>query len=137
MVIIDSSVMIDFLGGLSNAQTDWLRLHSGLEPLGITSLILSEVLQGVRSDKQFAETAEALDRFVLFETGSAALAVASARNYRTLRGLGITVRNTIDTFVATFCIEQGHRLLHHDSDFDHFQQHLGLLVVDPSAVQPN
>lgn len=137
MVIIDSSVMIDFLGGLSNAQTDWLRMHLGLEPLGITSLILSEVLQGIHSDRQFTQALEALDRFVLFETGGAALAVAAARNYRTLRGLGVTVRNTIDTFVATFCIEEGHRLLHHDSDFDYFQQHLGLLVVDLSTVHPN
>src|SRR5580693_8149985 len=117
MVIIDSSVMIDFLGGLSNAQTDWLGLHIGTEPLGITSLILSEVLQGIRSDKRFAEMVEALDQFAIFETGSAGLAIAAARNYRTLRRLGITVRNTIDTFVATFCIENGHHLLHRDSDF--------------------
>jgi predicted nucleic acid-binding protein len=137
MVIVDSSVMIDYLGGVSNAQTDWLELHIGTEPLGITSLILSEILQGIRSDKRFAETVEALDQFVIFETGSTGLAIAAARNYRTLRGLGITVRNTIDTFVATFCIENGNRLLHRDTDFDHFHHHLGLLLVDLSAVQPN
>jgi hypothetical protein len=134
MVIIDSSVLIDFLAGEQNGQTFWLNSRIGLEPFGITSLILSEVLQGIRSDCQFAETLDVLNRFVLFETGSAALAVASARNYRTLRGLGVTIRNTIDTIVATFCIEEGHHLLHRDADFEYFQQHLGLLVVDPLAI---
>jgi predicted nucleic acid-binding protein len=95
------------------------------------------VLHGIRSDKRFAETVEALYRFVLFETGSAALAIASARNYRRLRELGVTIRNTVDTIVATFCIEEGYELLHHDSDFDHFKQHLGLLVINPLAVAPN
>jgi predicted nucleic acid-binding protein len=133
MVIVDSSVLIDFLADKHNEQTDWLNLHIGFEPIGITSLILSEVLQGIRSDKRFTETVDALSQFTLFETGSTELAIASARNYRTLRGLGITIRNTIDTFVATFCIEEGHQLLHCDSDFDYFEDHLELQVVDPPA----
>jgi predicted nucleic acid-binding protein len=131
MVVVDSSVMIDFLAGKQSPQTDWLNLHLSLEPIGITSLILSEVLQGIRSDERFVETVEALSQFVVFETGSIELAIASARNYRKLRGLGVTIRNTIDTFVATFCIEEGHQLLHRDSDFDHFEDHLGLNVVIP------
>ena len=137
MVIVDSSVLIDFLADRKNEQTDWLNLHLGFEPVGITSLILSEVLQGIRSDKRFAETVDALSQFVLFETGSAALAIASARNYRRLRELGVTIRNTVDTFVATFCIEEDFELLHHDIDFDHFKTHLGLSVVKTSAVAPN
>jgi predicted nucleic acid-binding protein len=137
MVIVDSSVLIDFLAGKRNEQTDWLKLHLGFEPIGITSLILCEVLQGIRSDKRFAETVDALSQFVLFETGSAALAIASARNYRRLRELGVTIRNTVDTFVATFCIEEDFELLHHDIDFDHFKTHLGLSVVKTSAVAPN
>jgi predicted nucleic acid-binding protein len=137
MVIVDSSVLIDFLAGKRNEQTDWLNLHLGFEPIGITSLILCEVLQGIRSDKRFAETVDALSQFVLFETGSAALAIASARNYRRLRELGVTIRNTVDTFVATFCIEEDFELLHHDIDFDHFKTHLGLSVVKTSAVAPN
>jgi len=120
-----------------NEQTDWLNLHIGSEPIGITSLILSEVLQGIRSERRFAETVDALSQFVLFETGSSALAIASARNYRTLRGLGVTIRNTIDTIVATFCIEESHQLLHRDADFDHFKEHLGLVVVDPLAIATN
>jgi len=131
MVIVDSSVLTDFLSCKKNSQTDWLLLHIDFEPIGITTLILSEVLQGIRSDKRFVETVEALSQFVLLETGSSALAIASARNYRTLRGLGVTIRNAIDTFVATFCMEEGHRLLHHDSDFDYFEEHLGLQVLHP------
>ena len=137
MVIVDSSVLIDFLADRHNEQTDWLNLHIGFEPIGITSLILSEVLQGIRSDKRFAETVDALSQFAVFETGRTELAIASARNYRTLRGLGITIRNTIDTFVATFCIEEDHQLLHHDSAFDYFEDHLELQVVDPLASAPN
>jgi hypothetical protein len=137
MVIVDSSVLIDFLADRKNEQTDWLKLHLGFESIGITSLILCEVLQGIRSDKRFAETVDALSHFDLFETGSAALAVASARNYRRLRELGVTIRSTIDTFVATFCIEEDFELLHHDIDFDHFKEHLGLRVVKTSAVSPN
>ncbi len=137
MVIVDSSVLIDFLADRRNEQTDWLNLHIGFEPIGITSLILSEVLQGIRSDKQFTDTVEALSQFVLFETGSAALAIASARNYRKLREIGVTIRNTIDTFVATFCIEEGYELLHRDSDFDHFKKHLGLCVVTSPTIAPN
>jgi len=137
MVIVDSSVLIDYLGDTRNEQTDWLNLHLGLEPIGITSLILSEVLQGIRGDKRFAEAVDALSQFVLFETGSAALAIASARNYRRLRELGVTIRNTVDTFVATFCMEEGYELLHHDSDFDHFKEHLGLRVVKITAIAPN
>ena len=120
-----------------NEQTDWLNLHLGLEPIGITSLILSEVLQGIRSDKRFAETVDALSQFVLFEEVSAVLAVASARNYRSLRELGVTIRNTVDTLVATFCIEEDYELLHHDRDFDYFKEHLGLRVVNPLAIAPN
>jgi predicted nucleic acid-binding protein len=136
MVIVDSSVLIDFLANKKNDQTDWLNLHLDSETIGITSLILSEVLQGTRNDRQFANTLEALGQFAVFETGSTALAIASARNCRTLRGLGISIRNAVDTFVATFCIEEGHHLLHRDGDFDHFAAHLGLSVVDTRTIPP-
>jgi len=136
-VIVDSSVMIDFVDGRRNAETEWLGRHLSSEQMGITSLILSEVLQGIRGDKRFAETAEALQQFALFEVFSSKLAIASAQNYRRLRGLGITIRNTIDCLNATFCIEDGHQLLHRDSDFDHFAAHLNLLVVDPSIKTLN
>ena len=137
MVIVDTSVLIDYLGDYSTLQTEWLDRQISLQRLGITSLTLAEVLQGIREQRRFASTLAELRDFALFETGGRALAIQSAMNYRTLRGLGVTIRSTIDCLIATLCIEEGHWLLHNDSDFDYFQQHLGLLVVDPSAAQPN
>jgi len=131
MVIVDTSVMIDFLGGYSNSQTDWLRGQGNFRNVGMTSLIVMEVLQGIRDDGRFDATWNILSRFAIFETGSRELAIQSAFNYRVLRGQGVTIRSTIDCLIATFCIEEGHRLLHRDSDFDFFEQRLGLLVVDP------
>jgi predicted nucleic acid-binding protein len=137
MVIVDTSVLIDYFGDFSTPQAEWLDQQTSIQRMGITSLILTEVLQGIREERRFAATLSELSRFAIFETGSRELAIQSAMNYRTLRGLGVTIRSTIDCLIATFCIEEGHRLLHHDSDFDYFKQHLGLVVVDTSAVQPN
>ncbi|MGA7315728.1 MAG: hypothetical protein WBX22_17330 [Silvibacterium sp.] len=67
----------------------------------------------------------------VFATGGVELAVASARNYRTLRALGHAVRKTVDGLIATFCLDPGHALLHRDRDFDPFEKHLGLRVVHP------
>ena len=132
MVIVDSSVLIEYLGGYTCAETEWLAGHSSFRGIGITNLVLTEVLQGIRDEGQFAATLKALSQFVIFEIGSKQLAIQSARNYRTLRGLGITIRSTIDCLVATFCIEEDHELLHRDSDFDYFKQHLGLRVLNPA-----
>jgi predicted nucleic acid-binding protein len=132
MVILDTSVLIDYFGNYSNPQTDWLDRQLSLRRIGITSLVLTEGLQGIRDEVQFTTTLKALSQFQVFEIGSNDLAVQSARNYRTLRGLGVTIRSTIDCLVATFCIEEDHELLHRDSDFDYFEQHLGLRVLDPT-----
>jgi predicted nucleic acid-binding protein len=99
----------------------------------LTSLILCEVLRGVRFDWQFRETEQKLLSLVVFERTSAALAVAAAQNFRTLQRRGITVRKTVDCLIATFCIEEGHELLHQDSDFDGFEEHLGLRVIHPET----
>ena len=135
MVIVDSSVLIEYLGGYTCAETEWLDGHSSFRGIGITNLILTEVLQGIRDEVRFKATLKALSQFQVFEIGSNELAIQSARNYRTLRGLGVTIRSTIDCLVATFCIEEDHQLLHRDSDFDYFKQHLGLRVLDP-AMRP-
>lgn len=137
MVIVDTSVLIDFLAGRETSQTAWMMQKSNLRRIAMTSLILSEVLQGIRSDDLFTETLNILNRFPIFETGSRALAITSARNYRALRRMGITTRSTIDSLVATFCIEEGHALLHNDHDFDAFAAHLGLKVIDPLTIAPN
>lgn len=137
MVIVDSSVLIDYFGDFSTPQTEWLEREFALQRIGTTSLVLTEVLQGIRGDRQFAAIVSAMSRFRIFETGSRELAIQSALNYRFLRGLGVTIRNTIDCLVATFCIEEGHTLLHHDSDFDYFHEYLGLLVVDFAPRLPS
>jgi predicted nucleic acid-binding protein len=134
MVIVDSSVIIDLLSGRVTAQTNWLQRHLELERMGITSLILSEVLQGIRDDAVFAEALAALGRFVIFETGGRGLAIDSARNYRALRKRGLTIRSTIDCLTATFCINDKHELLHNDRDFDAFEEHLDLAVVHPETL---
>jgi len=131
MVIVDTSVLVDFLAGRANPMTLWLQQQLGFRRIGITTLTECEVLQGIREEEAFVATLRHLRTFAVLEIGSQDLAIASARNYRTLRGLGITIRNTIDCLVATFCIENGHELLHRDQDFDWFERHLGLQVLKP------
>src|SRR5271163_4861045 len=131
MTIVDTTVWIDYLGGVTTAHTEWLERKLGLEPLGLTDLILCEVLQGIRDSSTFAEVRQDLRKFDLFETGGEDLAVASAQNYRALRSLGYTVRKTVDCLIATFCLIEGHSLLHRDHDFDPFEEHLGLAVEHP------
>lgn len=133
MVIVDTSVMVDYLAGRRNPQTEWLNQNIGSQRIGITSLIFSEILQGIRSDRLFAETLNALEQLAIFDAGSKNLAITSAINYRKLRRMGITIRSLIDSFTATFCIQQGHELLHKDRDFDPFEEHLGLRVLDAQA----
>jgi predicted nucleic acid-binding protein len=137
MIIVDTSVMIDYLAERADARTEWLDRQIDVQRIGITTLILTEILQAIRSDEIFSKTLNALNQFQIFETGSHELAVASALNYRTLRQMGITIRNTIDTLIATFCIEEGHILLHNDRDFDAFETQLGLTVVHPQAASFN
>jgi predicted nucleic acid-binding protein len=131
MTIVDTTVWIDYLGGTTNPHTEWLDRELNQQRLGLTDLILCEVLQGIRADSTFARIRCDLSRFEIFDTGGEALAVASAQNYRFLRARGHTVRKTIDCLIATFCISGGHTLLHRDRDFDLFEKHLGLRFVHP------
>jgi len=134
MVIVDSSVWIDALWGTVNRHTQWLAGAVGKEPVGLTSVILCEVLQGIRTDAQFRQSSRTLLELPIFEKFGAELAVAAAQNFRILRGRGITVRKPIDCMIATFCIESGYWLLHRDRDFDAFELHLGLQVLDPPQL---
>jgi len=131
MVIVDTTVWIDYLGGTANEQAAWLDREAGRQRLGLTDIILCEVLQGIRSDAAFANVRRTLENFQVFELGGIDLAVAAAQNYRRLRQSGLTVRKTIDCLIATFCLEAGHSLLHRDRDFDPFEKYLGLQVVHP------
>ena len=131
MVIVDTTVWIDYLGGAANPETAWLDQALHRERLGLTDLILCEVLQGIRDDATFTQVREGLLKFHVFASGGPDLAVAAARNYRTLRQRGFTIRKTIDCWIATFCLLSGHTLLHRDRDFDTFENVLGLHVVHP------
>ncbi len=129
MVIVDTTVCIDYLAGTLNPETEWLDRKLDHQRLGLTDLILCEILQGLRSDADAKRVHRQLSHFKFFPTGGEALALASALNYRNLRAKGITVRKTMDCLIATFCLSQGHALLHRDRGFDTFEQYLGLRIV--------
>lgn len=132
MVIVDITVWIDYLRGVENLQTDWLHRRMASQRIGLTDLILCEVLQGIRDPIAFSQIREELLlRFQIFDTGGKSLAVAAAQNYRSLRERGHTVRKTIDCIIGTFCLSMGHELLHRDRDFDAFERVLGMRVVHP------
>lgn len=132
MVIVDTTVWIDYLRGASNAETNWLDVRLTHQRMGLTDLILCEVLQGIQDPAEFAQAQSDLLRFQIFHTGGSELAIAAAQNYRELRQLGYTVRKTIDCLIATFCLQGRHELLHRDRDFDCFAKALGLRVVKAS-----
>ena len=126
MILVDSSVWIDFFRGTVTPQSERLDQLLGREPLLIGDLILAEVLQGFTSERDFNQARKILGALELVNLGGAEMAVQAARNFRTLRAKGVTIRKTIDTFIATCCIEQDHALLFSDRDFDPFVLHLGL-----------
>ncbi len=130
MVIVDSSVWIDYLRGNHNLETDWLDRELPKQRLGLTDLILCEVLQGV-PDASFSRVQSELLRFHVLENCHLPLAMKAAQNYRSLRRRGHTVRTTIDCLIATFCLEYDHQLLHRDRDYDPFEIVLGLKVIHP------
>jgi predicted nucleic acid-binding protein len=129
LILVDSSVWIDYFNGATTAQTDRLDSLLGREPLAIGDLILTEVLQGFASDRDFNQARRMLTSLLVVELGGEEIAIQAARNFRILRRRGITVRKTFDTVIATRCIEDGYALLHNDRDFDPFAKHLGLRVV--------
>ena len=126
MILVDSSVWIDFFRGTVTPQSERLDQLLGREPLLIGDLILAEVLQGFTSERDFNQARKMLGALELVNLGGAEMAVQAARNFRTLRAKGVTIRKTIDTFIATCSIEQDHALLFSDRDFDPFVLHLGL-----------
>jgi predicted nucleic acid-binding protein len=131
MTIVDTTIWIDYLRGVRSPHTDRLDFEAGRQALGLTDLILFEILQGLTDESAFVRVRSALAPFPVFDTGGSAMAVAAARNYRALRARGHTVRKTVDCLVATFCILKGYSLLHHDRDYDPFENLLGLSVVHP------
>lgn len=126
MILVDSSVWIDYFNGINTPATDQLDALLGIEPIALGDLILAEVLQGFRHDKDFDTAKELLTSLTLVDLCGTAMAVQSAKNFRFLRKKGFTVRKTVDVFIATFCIENDVPLLHSDRDFDVFHKYLNL-----------
>ena len=129
MILVDSSVWIDYFNGAITPQTERLDELLGHEPLAIGDLILVEVLQGFDDDREFSQARKLLASLKLVEIGGIDIAIAAALNLRTLRKRGITIRKTIDRVIATRCIESGYELLHSDKDFEPFAKYLGLHVA--------
>ena len=129
MILVDSSVWIDYFRGASNAPTERLDDLLSREPLAIGDLILTEVLQGFSDEKAFNKARNLLTSLTVIQLGGQEIAIQAARNFRALRSLGVTVRKTIDTIIATRCIASRYSLLHNDRDFGPFVDHLGLRVV--------
>ncbi len=129
MILVDSSVWVDFFRGKDTAQTGRLDALLDSEVLGIGDLNLTEVLQGCKFQKEFNDARRLLGRLEFVVLGGSDVAVQAAVNYRKLRSLGLTVRGTVDVVLATRCIVSGYQLLHSDRDFDAFEQHLGLRCV--------
>lgn len=127
MILVDSSVWIDYFRGTSTAQADKLDSLLGSEPLAIGDIVLTEVLQGFADDRDFDQALRLMTSLIMVEIAGRDIAVPAARNFRALRARGITVRKTIDTLIATRCIKDELTLLYSDRDFDPFVAHLGLV----------
>lgn len=133
MILVDTSVWIEFFRNTPTPQAEWLDRNLGTEGFVIGDLVLAEVLQGFTEDKGFNEARHLLGQLAQVTIGGIDLAIEAARNFRLLRSRGVTVRGTVDVLIATRCLTDGLRLLHSDRDFDAFEKHLGLRVVNCEA----
>lgn len=126
MILVDSSVWIDFFRGTVTPETERLDALLGRELLLVGDLILAEVLQGFSSERDFNQARKLLTALDVVTLGGLEMAIQAARNFRALRARGVTIRKTIDTLIATRCIESDFALLFSDRDFEPFVAHLGL-----------
>ncbi len=129
MIVVDSSIWIDYFNGKKSKKTDWLDESLGIEAIIMGDIILAEVLQGFQDDKDFKTAKRLLLEFPFIEMLGQEIAIKSAINYRKLRQKGITVRKTIDVMIGTFCIHHNFALLHNDRDFNTIEKHLNLKVI--------
>jgi predicted nucleic acid-binding protein len=133
VILVDSSVWIDYFRGTATPQAEKLESLLGAEPIAAGDLILVEVLQGLVSDRDFNQARKLLTSLVIVDLAGQDIAIQAAKNFRALRALGVSVRKTIDTVIATRCIESGLPLLYSDRDFDPFVEHLGLRSALPET----
>ena len=133
MIVVDSSVWIDFLNGRDAPHVGRLRAVLGADEIIVGNLMLCEILQGLDSERAARDVEALLRRFEVVPMAGDAIAITAARNFRSLRRRGITVRKTIDLLIGTWCIENRRPLLHNDSDFHPMARHLGLVEVPTTA----
>lgn len=133
MIVVDSSVWIDFLNGRQAPHVTCLRALLGREEIVVGDLMLCEVLQGLEGERAAHQVEILLRRFEIASMVGDANAVAAARNFRLLRRRGVTIRKTIDMLIGTWCIENRAALLHNDSDFRPMARHLGLIETPVSV----
>lgn len=131
MVIVDTSVWVDYFNDRDTPQVARLESLLDIRSIAIGDLILCEILQGMRTEGRAAQTLRVLSEYVLIPMLNTRLAIRAAAHYRHLRQRGITVRSTADCLIATAVIDGDHVLLHNDRDFDQFEKHLGLRVLHP------
>lgn len=133
MILVDTSVWVDYFNGVANPHTAYLDEILGVEPIGVGDLILAEVLPGFRTQRGYRKAKSVLLDLSVYEMVGIERAIRAADNYRVLRAKGVTARKTIDTLIATFCIERDFPLLFADRDFDPFVAHLGLRAALPAS----
>ena len=134
MILVDSSVWIDYFNGHKTWQTNLLDNLLSDVPIIIGDLILAEILQGFRSDNDFESAKSYLSDLPFRQMGGYQVALKSAQNYRILRKKGVKVRKTIDVIIGTYCILEGLPLLHDDRDFDPMGSHLSLKILSPEQT---
>jgi len=126
MLMVDTSVWVDFFNGASTRQTQLLQARLGRDMVVLGDLILTEILQGFKADRPFKQAREALREFPVLALVGEDMALQAAIHYRMLRKKGVTIRKTIDVWIATYCIQENIPLLYSDKDFDPMVRHLGL-----------
>ncbi len=130
MIFLDTTVLIDYFNGISTWQTEKLETMLGHELIVIGDYVLTEILQGFSKDLEFEKALNVLNDFPCYNLCGKDIAIKSAKNFRYLRKKGVTIRKTIDSIIATFCIEHGLKLLHNDRDFEPYVKYLGLITVE-------
>jgi predicted nucleic acid-binding protein len=128
VILVDTSVWIDYFNGIENKQTESLDKILSEQSVLVGDIILTEILQGFDSDKEFRLAKQALDSLDCIHLGGKSLAIKAASNFRFLRSKGITIRKTVDILIGSWCIEHEVKLLHNDKDFDQIATQLALQI---------
>lgn len=128
MMVVDTSVWIDYVNGVRTAQTDILDRELKQDRVVTGDLIIVEFLQGFRDNKQFQQARKLMDSLEYYDFIGKDMAIKAAQNFRLLRKKGVTIHKTIDVLIATFCIEHGFGLLHNDKEYEQMEKILGLRV---------